>query len=139
MWTSDGMNKGDIKGMPALGSPRYDDDSSDDEDDDDVKENHDEIYDEEVYHPGSMMLSVRRVHGICPQRGRDYSHLRATIAHHAMTQYSLKKGLKKFQGRADDAVTKELMQLHTKDTFAPQNATELTEDQKRGHLNHSCS
>jgi hypothetical protein len=51
-----------------------------------------------------------------------------------MTQYSFKKGLKKFQDKAEDAVSKELMQLHMKDTFAPQDATELTEKQKKGAL-----
>jgi hypothetical protein len=145
MWTNDGTNTGDIEGMPEgmpdgtsagdvegmpTPSPRRDEDSSDDEDDDDA----DEIPDDEVYHPDSMTPSVQRVYGLRPRRGRDYIHLQATIAHHAMTQYSLKKGLKKFQGKAEDAVSKELMQLHMKDTFAPQDATELTEKQKKGAL-----
>lgn len=106
MCTNDGTNTGDIEGMPdgtsagdvegiPTPSPRRDEDSSDDEDDDDA----DEIPDDEVYHPDSMTPSVQRVYGLRPRRGRDYSHLHATIAHHAMTQYSLKKGLKKFQGR----------------------------------------
>jgi hypothetical protein len=113
MCTNDGTNTGDIEGMPdgtsagdvegiPTPSPRRDEDSSDDEDDDDA----DEIPDDEVYHPDSMTPSVQRGYGLRPRRGRDYIHLHATIAHHAMTQYSLKKGLKKFQGKAEDAVSK---------------------------------
>jgi hypothetical protein len=150
MWTNDGTHTGDIEGMPdgtsagdVEGMPtlssRGDEDSSDDEDDDDADDSHDEIPDDEVYHPESMTPSLQRVYGLRPRRGRYYINLHATIAHHAMTQYSLKKGLKKFQGKAEDAVSKELMQLHMKDTFAPQDATELTEKQKREHLNRSCS
>jgi hypothetical protein len=149
MWTNDGTNTGDIEGMPegmpngtSAGdtegmptlSPRHDDDISDDEDDDDADEYHDEIPDDEVYHPDSMTPSVQRVYGLRPRRGRDYSHLHTTIAHHAMTQYLLKKVLKKLQGKAEDAVSKELMQLHMKDTFAPQDATELAEEKKKGAL-----
>ena len=39
--------------------------------------------------------------------------------HIAMTQYSLKKGLKKFGKRAEEAITKEFLQLHLMDTFQP--------------------
>jgi hypothetical protein len=54
--------------------------------------------------------------------------------HHAMTQYSLKKGLKKFKEVGEEAVPKELLQLHMRDTFKPQNAKELSTDQKKGAL-----
>jgi hypothetical protein len=51
-----------------------------------------------------------------------------------MTQYSLKKGLNKFKGKVEEAVSKELMQLHLKDTFIPKDEGELTEAQKKGAL-----
>jgi hypothetical protein len=54
--------------------------------------------------------------------------------HHAMTQYSLKKGLKKFKEIGEEAVSKELLQLHMRDTFKPQNAEELSTNQKKGVL-----
>jgi hypothetical protein len=54
--------------------------------------------------------------------------------HHAMTQYSLKKGLKKFKEVGEEAVSKELLQLHMRDTFKPQNAEELSTNQKKGEL-----
>jgi hypothetical protein len=54
--------------------------------------------------------------------------------HHAMTQYSLKEGLKKFKEIGEEAVSKELLQLHTRDTFKPQNAEELSTNQKKGAL-----
>jgi hypothetical protein len=61
-----------------------------------------------------------------------FSH--TTVMHHAMTQYSLRKGLKKFQKVGEEAVSKELKQLHMRDTFAPQNSEELSDEQKRGAL-----
>jgi hypothetical protein len=54
--------------------------------------------------------------------------------HHAMMQYSLKKGLKKFKEVGEEAVSKELLQLHMRDTFKPQNAEELSTNQNKGAL-----
>jgi hypothetical protein len=54
--------------------------------------------------------------------------------HHAMTQYSLKKGLKKFKEVREEVVSKELLQLHMRDTFKPQDAEELSTNQKKGAL-----
>jgi hypothetical protein len=54
--------------------------------------------------------------------------------HHAMTQYSLKKGLKKFKEVGEEAVSKELLQLHMRDTFKPQDSEELSTNQKKGAL-----
>jgi hypothetical protein len=34
------------------------------------------------------------------------------FVHHSMTQYSLKKGLNKFKNIGEEAVSKELLQLH---------------------------
>ena len=49
----------------------------------------------------------------------------------AMTQYSLKKGLKKFGDKAEDAITKEFLQLHLMQTFRPELASELSERGER--------
>jgi hypothetical protein len=47
-----------------------------------------------------MTLSVQSTYGLRPKRVRDYSHLHANIVHHAMTQYSLNRGLRKFREKA---------------------------------------
>jgi hypothetical protein len=60
--------------------------------------------------------------------------MHANIVHHAMTKYSLNKGLRKFQKEGEKAVEKELEQLHMKETFAPVNEGDLTEKQKKSDL-----
>jgi hypothetical protein len=92
-------------------------DIGDKDEDEDEKET--DISDSEVYHPKSMTPSIHRVYGLRANHARDYSHLHANVFHHAMTHYSLKRGLKKFKVKAEEAVSKELMQLHMKDTFEP--------------------
>jgi hypothetical protein len=104
-----------------------DPDSSDDKDNDDIPR-------PQVYHPDTWTPSQQRVHGLRPKKERDYSHLHANIVHHAMTQYSLKKGFKKFPKKAEAAVTKELLQLHMKETFAPMNGAKLTDVQRKAAL-----
>jgi hypothetical protein len=86
------------------------------------------------YNPYTWTPSIQRVHGLQPRKSRQYSHLHATIIHHAMTQYSLKKGLKKFKEVGKEAVSKELLQLHMRDKFKPQDAEELSTNQKKGAL-----
>jgi hypothetical protein len=86
---------------PPLGP---DADSSDDEDSDggeEESEHPDNDYNspEAVYHPKSMTPSVQRVHGLRPRKTRDYSHMHVNIVHHAMTQYSFKKGLKNSEAK----------------------------------------
>jgi hypothetical protein len=89
--------------LPPLVPPGTEYESDDDDDDADanngVKTSHNEISEDQVYHPESMTPSIQRVHGLHPRKPRDYSHMHshATIMHHAMTQYSLKKRLRKFQ------------------------------------------
>jgi hypothetical protein len=61
-----------------------------------------------------------------------FSH--AIVMHHAMTQYSLNKGLRKFQKLGEAAMSRELKQLHMWDTFAPQYSKNLTAKQKREAL-----
>lgn len=54
--------------------------------------------------------------------------------HLALTQYSDKAGLRKFGERREEAVTKELLQLHMEDAFAPQSADEMSVQQKKEAL-----
>jgi hypothetical protein len=139
--TEPGSNDDD--NPPSLGTPTSDDDSdSDDDDDDDAGENggiktrQSEMPDDEVYHPDTMTPSVQRTYGLRPRKSRDYSHMfsHATIMHHVMTKYSLQKGLRKFQKVGEEAFSKELKQLHMRDTFTTQDINELSDTQKRGAL-----
>jgi hypothetical protein len=126
-----------------LGPPTSDDDSDSDDEDDDaagnndgIEAHHSEIPNEEVYHPDTMTPSVQRMYGLRPKRARDYSHMfsHVTVMHHVTKQYSLKKGLRKFQRVGEEAVSKELKQLHMRDNFTPQDSGKLTDTQKRGAL-----
>jgi hypothetical protein len=109
-------------------------DNSDDESKNGIETEHTEIPDDEVYHPITMMPSVQSVCGLRPRRVRDYSHRHAFIVHHTMTQYSLKRVLKKFKDKGEEAASKELEQLHLKQTFTPQDAKDLTTGQKKSAL-----
>jgi hypothetical protein len=124
---ADDTNDGDY-GVPGL-IASDDPNSSDDEDDDNIPI-------PQVYHPDTWTPSHQLVHGLWPRKERACSHLHANIVHHAITQYSLKKGFKKFPKKAKAAVTKELLQLHMKDTFAPINGAELTDEQKKAVLEY---
>ncbi len=50
------------------------------------------------------------------------------VAHYIMAQFSMKAGLKRFKERGEEAVTKELSQLHFRDTFEPINPKDLNEE-----------
>eukprot|EP00957_Ditylum_brightwellii_P085091 6469664-Ditylum_brightwellii.AAC.1 len=56
------------------------------------------------------------------------------VIHFALTQYSLKQGLKKFQEAGENAVKEEFMQLHTKETFQSLAKDELTDEQRKSVL-----
>jgi hypothetical protein len=47
-----------------------------------------------------------------------------------MIQYSLKQGFNKFQKVGEDDVSKEIMQLHMRDAFMPQDSKDLSDEQK---------
>ena len=49
-------------------------------------------------------------------------------------QYSLKKGLEVFGGKAEVAAVDELSQIHSMDTYTPMDHTELTPRQKQKPL-----
>jgi hypothetical protein len=53
------------------------------------------------------------------------------VAHIVMVQYSMKAGMKQFKQRGEDAVSKELSQLHFRDTFEPINPKDLTNEERK--------
>jgi hypothetical protein len=90
--------------------------------------------DEETYNPDTWTPSVQKVDVMRPRKGQGCSHLHATTVQHAMMQYYLKKGLKKFKKVGKEAVSTEVLQLNMRDTFKPQSSDELGSDQKKGAL-----
>jgi hypothetical protein len=48
-----------------------------------------------------------------------------------MAQYSLKAGMKRLKERGEEAVTKELSQLHYRDTFEPIHPKELNDQERK--------
>jgi hypothetical protein len=54
--------------------------------------------------------------------------------HHAITQYSLNKGLRNFKVKGNQSVEKELEQLCIKETFAPVEVGNLTPAQNKAAL-----
>jgi hypothetical protein len=48
-----------------------------------------------------------------------------------MAQFSMKAGLKRFKERGEEAVSKELSQLHFLDTFEPINPKYLNEEERQ--------
>jgi hypothetical protein len=78
------------------------------EDTDDDDDGGRKIPEDEVYHPDTMTQSIQSTYGLRPRRARDYSHLHANIVHHAMTQYSLNRGLINFKVKGEQTVEKEL-------------------------------
>ena len=47
-----------------------------------------------------------------------------------MTQLSLNKGLKEFSSRGEEAVSKELLQLHMRNVFQPLHISEIPKDKQ---------
>jgi hypothetical protein len=53
------------------------------------------------------------------------------VAHHIMTQFSMKTGMREFKERCEEAVSKELSQLHFRDTFEALNPKELNDQERK--------
>ena len=85
--------------------------------------------------PHILTPSQQRVMGM-KTRGKklSYSHRYAMVTDHVLTHYSVKAGIKKFGDAGSIAVSDELQQLHTKDTFTPVKATTLSSEQKKRAL-----
>eukprot|EP00957_Ditylum_brightwellii_P182665 13913589-Ditylum_brightwellii.AAC.1 len=56
------------------------------------------------------------------------------IMHFALTQYSLKQGLKKIQEAGENVVKEEFLQCHQKETFKPIAPDELAKEQQKSAL-----
>ena len=67
----------------------------------------------------------------------DYTNrygFQATIIHCALTELSMKRGLKKFKKKGETTVTAELEQLHRRDAFRPVRTKNIIEKQKHESL-----
>jgi hypothetical protein len=71
-----------------------------------------------------------------PRRPRNYSHLHATLEGIAMTQHSMKKGIKLFGQAGVDAVSKELQQLHDRKVLEPKSPDQMSGADKRAALQY---
>ena len=97
-----------------------------------------EIDDIDEYHPDTLTPSQASVvRPRSPIRTRSWSKQSvddATLIHYALTQLTLKEGLKRFGEKGEAAVTKEIKQLHDRDVFTPVHRNTLTDKQKREAL-----
>jgi hypothetical protein len=66
----------------------------------------------------------------------NYSHLYATLKGIAMTQHSVKKGLKAFEDNGTQAVLKELKQVHDQQVVEPKGPDEITQQQQHDALRY---
>lgn len=57
-----------------------------------------------------------------------------TVVHYMTLQLSMKKGLRHFGSHAETAITKELSQLHLRDTFEPLAPEKMTPEERNGAL-----
>ena len=71
---------------------------------------------------------------LLPCKPCNYSHLHTTLGHIALTQYSLKQGLKTFGRAGVEAVRNELQQLHDRDVIIPVNSEELENEERHQAL-----
>ena len=58
------------------------------------------------------------------------------LEHTALTQYSVRKGLKVFGEAGKQAVLKEMQQLHDRTVIEPKMASMLTKDEKKKSLEY---
>ena len=67
---------------------------------------------------------------------QDNSHDHAVLESIAMTQHSMKKGVKLFGQSGVDAILKELKQLHDRKVLMPKVVSELTAEEKKAALEY---
>jgi hypothetical protein len=112
---------------------------------DEEEEVNEEIDDDEVYRPDeneayhadpSFPMEGRRYN--MRERGpRDHSRRygwQATIIHYALTQLSLKPGLKRYKKKGEKAVVSELKQLHSRRAFRPLHRNDMSIEQRKEAL-----
>ena len=94
-----------------------------------------EIDDIDVYHPDSLTPAQQQVlRRGSPVQTRSRSRAivdEATLIHYALTQMTLRQGIKKHGERAKDAMQVELKQLHERNVLCPVEANTLTEEHKK--------
>ena len=81
--------------------------------------------------------NLRRSRNLRPEYTNRYV-FQATIIHCALTQLSMKRGLKKFKQKDKKAVTVELEQLHRRDAFWPVITENLSEKRNTNLSPYSC-
>ena len=94
---------------------------------------------ENVIHPALQVPTVEHTYNLWRRRNThpDYTNrygFQATIIHCALTQLSMKRGLKKFKQKGKTLVTAELEQLHRRDAFRPVITENLAEKHKHESL-----
>ena len=75
-------------------------------------------------------------HDLRARKPRDYSHMHVTLESIAMTQHSVRKGLKLFGKAGVVAVMKELVQLHERGVVEPKYIQDLDGEQKQAALQY---
>ena len=109
-----------VKSTGVVENEEYTDPKGTDEDDqysnkigDDAESLTDEVerenHDKENYHPSALALSTQAVYRMDFLRNNQkqgYRYRFSKIMHHAMTQVSLKRGLKKIKEKGEKAVSK---------------------------------
>ena len=81
-----------------------------------------DIRNKNVIHPDLQVMTVEQNYNLRRRRNprSEYTNrydFQATIIHCALTQLSMKRGLKKFKQKVEKVVTAELEQLHRRDAF----------------------
>jgi hypothetical protein len=75
-------------------------------------------------------------HNLRPRMPRNYSHLHTTLEVIAMTQHSVKRGLKVFGNRGTQAELKELRQLHDRKVLEPKGQNEMTGQERHNSFRY---
>ena len=88
-----------------------------------------------MIHPDLQVPTVEHTYNFRQRKNPrpDYTNrygFQATIIQCALTQLSMKHGLKKFKKKGETTVTAELEQLHRRDAFRPVRKENITEKQK---------
>ena len=84
--------------------------------------------------PDLLSPSTQSTFGMNNQQAQDHCFSYSNTVHYAMTQLSLRQGLREWKELAVEAVTSELQQMHDKNVYAPVMANDLTRQEKMAAL-----
>ena len=114
-----------------------------DEHKEDMEEDIEDEKDETVEEQMEWRYGPRRREGLRPRKpptrmtdGYKIMNVNDNIHHMIFTQLNAKQGLKMFGEKGEEALVKELKQLHTKDVLDPMDANELTYAMKKEASNY---